>query len=636
MNRLKAGAALVAVSMLAGVFSGCSKTAAVTTDVFAKACDKAGIEEIDFRESFGTNTEELEDGYYFVADEDDIEESAELIDRMLYSSDLLEVIDSDNIVSFGFAAKCNGIDELNDYIGDSIKDIEIEGAAAMQMTLDKDDYAEDIMEYFADKLDTYDIGIKDLTAKEYYSSAKEGYIRLHIDLARTSELVMDNDDIMDFLKLTMGTNARKLLKNMEGDLALSFEIKGENLFVIAGYAVNSDAAVYKDFVKAFGIKNDPMKLPMNEKFAQAIIDAAAEAAEKRLTNLISGGDDQIETPDIDSPDTDNPGTEETKTKVGVSMPTKDLQRWNQDGDRLKNGLEKAGYAVDLEYASNSTTTQAQQIQNMIDSGCRVIIVTAIESSSLSLVLENAKKNGITIIAYDRLILDTANVDYYVTFDAYVTGTLQAQYIVNALDLDKAAGPFNIEITSGDMADANGELFYKGAMDVLQPYIDSGKLVVKSGQATLKETSTDSWSTDRARGRAENIIGSYYLDGTQIDAWLCLNDSTALGVETALETVYTGKYPIVTGQDCEIENVKNIINGKQAMSVFKDTRTLVEQTVKMTTQVLEGQTVDINDNSTHNNGVKTVPSYLCTAIVVTKDNYITILIDSGYYTSDQLV
>ena len=281
MNRLKAGAALVAVSMLAGVFSGCSKTAAVTTDVFAKACDKAGIEEIDFRESFGTNTEELEDGYYFVADEDDIEESAELIDRMLYSSDLLEVIDSDNIVSFGFAAKCNGIDELNDYIGDSIKDIEIEGAAAMQMTLDKDDYAEDIMEYFADKLDTYDIGIKDLTAKEYYSSAKEGYIRLHIDLARTSELVMDNDDIMDFLKLTMGTNARKLLKNMEGDLALSFEIKGENLFVIAGYAVNSDAAVYKDFVKAFGIKNDPMKLPMNEKFAQAIIDAAAEAAEKR-------------------------------------------------------------------------------------------------------------------------------------------------------------------------------------------------------------------------------------------------------------------------------------------------------------------------------------------------------------------
>ena len=638
MNRLKAGAALLAVSMLAGIFSGCSKTAKVTPDVFAKACDKAGLEEIDFRESFGTDIEALEDGYYFMADEDDIEETAEMIDSVLDSSGLSDVFDSDNIVSFGFAAKCTGVEDLGDADADSLKDIEIDGGYALQMTLDKDDYAEDIMEFFADKLDTYDIDIKDLTAKEYYSSAKEGYIRLHIDLARMSELILDNDDLMDMLKMTVGTNARKLIKNMEGDLVLSFEIKDENVFIIAGIALNTEATVYKDFAKAFGIKNDPMKLPMNEEFAQGIIEAVSNALDQYFEYMINGGDGQIDIPDVD-PDIDNgnPDTDETKTKVGVSMPTKDLQRWNQDGDLMKKLLQDAGYAVELEYASNSTTTQAQQINNMIESGCKVIIVAAIESSSLNQVLNTAKSSGITIIAYDRLILESTSVDYYVTFDAYVTGTLQAQYIVNSLKLDTAAGPFNIEITSGDMADANGEFFYRGAMDVLQPYIDSGKLVVQSGQTTLKDTSTDAWSTDRAQGRAENIIGTYYLqDGLQIDAWLCLNDSTALGVEKALETVYKGKYPIVTGQDCNIENVKNIINGKQSMSVFKDTRTLVEQTVKMTTQILEGQNVDVNDNSTYNNGSKIVPAYLCTAVVVTIDNYKSILIDSGYYTENELV
>ena len=171
------------------------------------------------------------------------------------------------------------------------------------------------------------------------------------------------------------------------------------------------------------------------------------------------------------------------------------------------------------------------------------------------------------------------------------------------------------------------------MDVLRPYIDSGKLQIKSGQIDFEATCTEAWSTDKAWGRAESIIGKFYSGSTTLDAWLCLNDSTALGVTKALETAYTGKYPIVTGQDCELENVKNIINGKQSMSVFKDTRTLVERTVKMTTQIMEGKTVEVNDTETFNNGVKKIPSYLCAPVVVTADNYKEILIDSGYYTAD---
>ena len=632
MNRLKAGAALLAASMIAGVFSGCSKTTIITEDAFAKACEKLDLEEMDFRETVGSDPDALEDGYYFTCDSDYIEESAELIDYYLSSTGLSEVIDSDNIESYSFATKCTGINDIDPDDVDAVKDAEIDGAIAFRMTLDDDGYAEDIMEMFEDRLDTYDIDVKELTAKEYSSSAKEGYIRLHIDIARMSELVRDNDDIMGLLKITSGSTARKVLKGLNGDLAVSFEIKGENVFVIAGLALNTDATVYKDFAKAFGVSNDPMKLPMNETFAMSIVEAIAEAANKYFNYIISGVDDgQVTTTTVST----DPGTGETKGKVGIAFPTEDLQRWKQDGDLMKKGLVEAGYEVDLCYAANDTNTQASQISSMISEGCEVIIVAAIESSSLARVLEEAKNNKVVIIAYDRLIQDTPNVDYYVTFDAYMSGVLQGEYIVNALNLDTAKGPFNIEITSGDTADFMGEFFYRGAMDILQPYIDSGKLVVQSGQISLKETSTDGWSTDKAQGRAENIIGAYYLGVTQIDAWLCLNDSTALGVTKALANVYKDKYPIVTGQDCNIENVKNIINGKQSMSVFKDTRTLVDQTVKMAIQVMEGQNVDVNDNSTYNNGAKIIPSYLCMPIVVTKDNYITILVDSGYYTNDQL-
>ena len=322
-------------------------------------------------------------------------------------------------------------------------------------------------------------------------------------------------------------------------------------------------------------------------------------------------------------------------KVGVSMPTKDLQRWNQDGANMQAMLEEAGYEVDLQYASNDVQTQLSQVENMINSGADVLVIAAIEGSSLGSALTLAQENDIPVIAYDRLLMQSGAVSYYATFDNYMVGTVQGTYIKEAMDLDNAAGPFNMEITAGDPGENNAGYFYQGAIDVLKPYIDAGKLVIKSGQVEFSEVATPTWATETAQNRAENILSSYYADGSNVDVWLCSNDSTALGVENALAANYNGAYPIITGQDCDIANTKNMIAGKQSMSVFKDTRTLAAQVVKMVGQILKGETVDVNDTETYDNGVIVVPSYLCEPVFADANNYKELLIDSGYYTEDQL-
>ena len=318
-------------------------------------------------------------------------------------------------------------------------------------------------------------------------------------------------------------------------------------------------------------------------------------------------------------------------KVGVSMPTRDLQRWNQDGANMEKELKAAGYEVDLQYASNDVQTQVSQIENMISNGCSVVVIAAVEGSSLGEALDMAKKANIPVIAYDRLIMNSDAVSYYATFDNYKVGVAQGQFVIDTLDLKNAAGPFNIEFTAGDPGDNNAGFFFNGAYDVLKPYIDSGKLNVVSGQNTFEQVATPSWKTETAQARAETILSSNYADGTNVDVWLCSNDSTALGVENALATNYTGTYPIITGQDCDKANVKNMLEGKQSMSVFKDTRTLASQVVKMVTQILNGQTVEVNDTTTYDNGKKVVPSYLCSPVFADAGNYQKILIDSGYYT-----
>lgn len=322
-------------------------------------------------------------------------------------------------------------------------------------------------------------------------------------------------------------------------------------------------------------------------------------------------------------------------RIGVAMPTKDLQRWNQDGTNMEKQLTDAGYEVDLQYASNDITTQVSQIETMISNGAELLVIASIDGDSLGTVLEQAKEQNIPVIAYDRLIMNSDAVSYYATFDNYKVGTVQGEYIVKALDLENAAGPFNLEIFTGDPGDNNAKFFYNGAMDVLNPYIEAGKLVVKSNQVDFETVATANWSTENSQSRMENIISSYYADGTKLDVVLCSNDSTALGVENALAANYTGDWPVITGQDCDIANVKNMIAGKQSMSIFKDTRDLAAKTVEMVDAIMKGGTAPVNDTSSYNNGVKVVDTYLCDPVYADVDNYKTLLIDSGYYTEDQL-
>ncbi len=322
-------------------------------------------------------------------------------------------------------------------------------------------------------------------------------------------------------------------------------------------------------------------------------------------------------------------------KIGVSMPTQSLQRWNQDGANMKAQLEAAGFEVDLQFANDDVATQVTQLEAMITGGCKVLVISAINGGSLGTVLAQAKEANIPVIAYDRLIMDTDAVSYYATFDNYMVGTIQGEYIETALDLKNAAGPFNMEIVAGDPGDNNALYFYQGAIDVLKPYIDAGKIVIPSGQIDFATVATPTWKTDIAQARMDTLLTAFYADGKKLDAVLCSNDSTALGATNALENAKVEKFPIITGQDCDIANTKNIIAGKQSMSIFKDTRTLAEKVVGMVQAIMKGEKPEINDEKSYNNNVFVVPTYLCAPVFADIDNYKELLIESGYYTEDQL-
>ncbi|BBF42551.1 L-arabinose-binding periplasmic protein precursor AraF [Lachnospiraceae bacterium KM106-2] len=321
--------------------------------------------------------------------------------------------------------------------------------------------------------------------------------------------------------------------------------------------------------------------------------------------------------------------------IGVAMPTKDLQRWNQDGENMKKELEKAGFEVELQYASNDVATQVSQIETMISNGCKVLVIASIDGDSLGTVLKQAKDAKIPVVAYDRLIMNSDAVSYYATFDNYNVGTKQGQYIEDKLGLKEGKGPFNLEIFTGDPGDNNANFFYNGAMDVLKKYIDNGKLVVKSGSTKFADVATAEWSTEKAQNRMDAIISSNYNNGTKLDAVLCSNDSTANGVTNAIDSAGWKTYPIITGQDCDITSVKNMIAGKQSMSIFKDTRKLASKTVEMVEAIMKGTKAPVNDTKTYDNGKGVVPSYLCEPVFADKSNYQKLLIDSGYYKESDL-
>ncbi len=331
-------------------------------------------------------------------------------------------------------------------------------------------------------------------------------------------------------------------------------------------------------------------------------------------------------------------TEAAGLSVGVSMPTKTSQRWIQDGDYCKELLEGKGYEVDLQYGEDQVELQVSQLDNMITKGVDALIIAPIDGEALTGVLSKAAEENIPVISYDRLIRNSGDVSYYATFDNFLVGVQQGIYIADALDLENQSGPFNIELFGGSPDDNNAYYFYDGAMSILQPYIDNGKLVVKSGQTDMDTISILRWDSATAQTRMDNLIVANY-SSEPLHAVLAPADILATGIISALKSAGFGTtdkpMPVVTGQDADINAVKSILAGEQTMTIFKDTRVLAEKAVGMVDAVLSGGEAEVNDTTTYDNGVKVVPSFLCEPVVVDVENYKKLLIDTGYYKEDQL-
>jgi putative multiple sugar transport system substrate-binding protein len=329
---------------------------------------------------------------------------------------------------------------------------------------------------------------------------------------------------------------------------------------------------------------------------------------------------------------------DNKGLVAVSMPTKSSARWIADGQNMVKDLQAEGYSTDLQYGDDDIPNQLAQIENMVTKKPKVLVIAAIDGTTLTDVLKKAHDAGIKVIAYDRLIKGSPNVDYYATFDNFKVGVLQAQSIVDKLGLKGGKGPFNIELFGGSPDDNNAFFFYNGAMSVLDPYIKSGKLVVRSKQFGMDKVGTLRWDGAVAQARMDNLLSAYY-GNAKLDAVLSPYDGLSIGILSSLKGVgyCTAQQPcpIVSGQDAEIPSVKSILHGEQDSTVFKDTRQLAKVTVAMIDAMMQGKQPQVNNTTTYNNGVKIVPSYLLNPVLVNTANWKPVLIDSGYYTEAQV-
>jgi putative multiple sugar transport system substrate-binding protein len=343
------------------------------------------------------------------------------------------------------------------------------------------------------------------------------------------------------------------------------------------------------------------------------------------------------------------GADADELTIGVSMPTQTSERWIADGDNVKEQLEAEGYTVDLQYANDDIPTQSQQVDQMITEGADILVIAAVDGTALAGQLENAASNEIPVIAYDRLIRDSENVDFYVTFDNFEVGVAQGNALLTGLGIlnpdgspGTATGPFNIELFAGSLDDNNAFFFFNGAMSVLQPKIDDGTLVVKSGQTDIEQAATLRWQQETAQRRMEDLLTSTYNDGSRVDGVLSPYDGLSRGIITALSNAGYGPnldspnpMPPVTGQDAEIASVKLIQDGIQSSTIFKDTRLLAEQAVIAAQAFAEGNEPEANDTETYDNGVKVVPSYLLPVETVFAEDIQAKLIDTEYWTEEEV-
>ncbi len=333
-----------------------------------------------------------------------------------------------------------------------------------------------------------------------------------------------------------------------------------------------------------------------------------------------------------------PAAAQDKGTVAIAMPTKSSARWIADGDNIVKVLAERGYGTDLQYGEDDVPNQVAQIENMITKGAKVLVIAAIDGTTLSETLANAARGGIKVIAYDRLIRNTPNVDYYATFDNFQVGVQQAQSILNGLKQRPANGAQTIELFGGSPDDNNAYFFYDGAMSVFKPLLDSGKLAVPSKQMGMDKVSTLRWDGATAQARMDNLLSAFY-GNRRLDAVLSPYDGISIGVISSVKGVGYGSpdlpMPIISGQDCEIPSVKAILRGDQYASIFKDTRDLARVTADMVDALLSGKQPQVNDATTYNNGVKVVPAYLLKPVIVDRANWKQVLVDSGYYKQNQI-
>jgi putative multiple sugar transport system substrate-binding protein len=326
--------------------------------------------------------------------------------------------------------------------------------------------------------------------------------------------------------------------------------------------------------------------------------------------------------------------------IGVAMPTKTSERWIDDGNNVKAKLEAMGYKVDLQYANDKVPDQQQQIESMLNNGAKALIVAAIDGTALTTQLADAGKDNVKVIAYDRLINGSPNVDYYVTFDNQKVGVQQGTSLLTGLGILDASGkdtgkkgPFNIELFAGSPDDNNATFFFNGAMSVLQPYIDKGTLKVVSGQTSFQQVAIQQWQLKTAQDRMETILNGFY-SSKKLDGVLSPYDGLSRGILNAVKSAGIDN-PVVTGQDAEKPSDKLILDGTQYSTIFKDTRKLGDTAATMVDAVLNGKTPEVNDTETYNNKVKVVPAYLHESVVVTKDNLMKDVVDTGYYTKEEV-
>ena len=337
--------------------------------------------------------------------------------------------------------------------------------------------------------------------------------------------------------------------------------------------------------------------------------------------------------------------EAEKKTIGISMPSQSLERWNSDGENLKAQFEKAGYNVDLRFAEDKADKQNEDISGMINDGADLLLIAAVDGNTLSDTLVQAKDKEISVVAYDRLIMNTDALTYYVSFDNLTVGKLQGEYVRDQLHLMSATNEYNIEFVGGDAGDNNARYFFNGAYDTLKPYIDNGTLHILSGRNTFEQVATKDWATANAEAAMKETLASYYKDDKSLDIVLCSNDSTALGVENALDSDYKGSNtPIVTGQDGDLANLANIVDGKQAMTVYKNVHDEAAVAFGVCKMLLDGSIptsklaesfgdIKVNyDSESYNNGVRYIQSYLLVPYVITKEN-LQLLVDTGIFKWD---